>query len=385
MTDDQRKKAKEVVDLTGDDSDSDEYFFAGAQRLRTGSEDPLLDLFMKKEEQRIHAEHQAAADLVQTALRTVGPMAVRELLRNEIVALEERHRKEDMRLQREMEQAAEESMAESIAEAEAQAAQAAEDQAGTAGAGATPAVVQVQEPPVGQAALGVQAAPNIKIKDEGVGQMAVENGPLGMREVRLEDVRTLKLHEQDDSALGVCVDYINGRTRRLRVLQQLDSRLQDWGWTPALREPVERYLTLFCRSGLFETQVMWLVCALEHMTILEIPLAEFVDWKDKMRERISDWSYDAPRVVRYQDETMFEYIIVFVLVLLKRERGGKRRLGQLPHNVGLLANGRTNFALVRAASGRVPAEIVSRLAVRVRMRRALEVRTLLSLRLISML
>ncbi|RHZ03249.1 hypothetical protein DYB31_013500 [Aphanomyces astaci] len=99
-----------------------------------------------------------------------------------------------------------------------------------------------------------------------------------------------------------------------------------------------------------------------------------------MRERISDWSYDAPRVVRYQDETMFEYIIVFVLVLLKRERGGKRRLGQLPHNVGLLANGMTNFALVRAASGRVPAEIVSRLAVRVRMRRALEVRTLLSLR-----
>ncbi|RLO08606.1 hypothetical protein DYB28_014969, partial [Aphanomyces astaci] len=105
MADDQRKKAKEVVDLTGDDSDSDEYFFAGAQRLRTGSEDPLLDLFMKKEEQRIHAEHQAAADLVQTALRTVGPTAVRELLRNEIVASEERHRKEDMRLQREMEQA----------------------------------------------------------------------------------------------------------------------------------------------------------------------------------------------------------------------------------------------------------------------------------------
>ncbi|RLO00619.1 hypothetical protein DYB28_011984 [Aphanomyces astaci] len=195
MTDDQRKKAKEVVDLTGDDSDSDEYFFAGAQRLRTGSEDPLLDLFMKKEEQRIHAEHQAATDLVQTALRTVGPMAVRELLRNEIVVLEERHSKEDMRLQREMEQAAEESMAESIAEAEAQTSQAAEDQAGTAGAGATPAVVQVQEPPVGRATPGVQAAPNIKIKDEGVGQMAVENGPLGMREVRLEDVCTLKLHE----------------------------------------------------------------------------------------------------------------------------------------------------------------------------------------------
>ncbi|RHZ39655.1 hypothetical protein DYB26_014674, partial [Aphanomyces astaci] len=285
------------------------------------------------EEQRIHAEHQAAADMVQTALRTVGLMAVRELLRNEIVALEEHHRKEDMLLQREMEQAAEESMAESIAEAETQVAQAAEEQAGTAGAGATPAVVQVQESPVGQAALGVQAAPNIKIKDEGVGQMAVENEPLGMREVRLEDVRTLKLHEQDDSAFGV----------------------------------------------------MWLVCALEHMTILEIPLEEFVDWEDKKREGISDWSYDAPRVVRYQDETMFEYIIVFVLVLLKRERGGKRRLGQLPHNVGLMANGMTNFALVRAASGRVPAMIVSRLAVRVRMRRALEVRTLLSLRLISML
>ncbi|ETV68208.1 hypothetical protein H257_15787 [Aphanomyces astaci] len=92
---------------------------------------------------------------------------------------------------------------------------------------------------------------------------------------------------------------------------------------------VERY-TLFCRNGLFETQVMWLLCAMGHMTILEIPLAEFVDW-----------SYDAPRVVRYQNETMFEYIIVFVLVLLKRERGGQRQLGLWP------------------ASGRVPVEIVS--------------------------
>ncbi|RHY76270.1 hypothetical protein DYB34_014329 [Aphanomyces astaci] len=153
----------------------DEYFFAGVQRLRTGSEGPLLDLFMKKEEQRIHAEHQAAADLVQTALRTMGPMAVRELLRNETVALEERHRKEDMQLQREMEQAAEDSMAESVAKAKAQAAQAAEDQAGTAVAGTTPAVVKVQQPPVGQAVPGVQAAPCIKIKNEGVGQVAVEN------------------------------------------------------------------------------------------------------------------------------------------------------------------------------------------------------------------
>ncbi|RHZ00338.1 hypothetical protein DYB26_002010 [Aphanomyces astaci] len=99
MADDQQKKSKEVVDLTGDDSDSDEYFFAGAQRLRTGSEDPLLDVFMKKKEQRIYAGHQAAADLFQTALRTVGPMAVRELQRNEIVALEERQRKEDMRFE----------------------------------------------------------------------------------------------------------------------------------------------------------------------------------------------------------------------------------------------------------------------------------------------
>ncbi|RHZ03210.1 hypothetical protein DYB31_013514 [Aphanomyces astaci] len=130
---------------------------------------------MKKEEQRIHAEHQAAADLVQTALRTMGPMAVRELLRNETVALEERHRKEDMQLQREMEQAAEDSMAESVAKAKAQAAQAAEDQAGTAVAGTTPAVVKVQQPPVGQAVPGVQAAPCIKIKNEGVGQVAVEN------------------------------------------------------------------------------------------------------------------------------------------------------------------------------------------------------------------
>ncbi|ETV66702.1 hypothetical protein H257_16912 [Aphanomyces astaci] len=42
------------------------------------------------------------------------------------------------------------------------------------------------------------------------------------------------------------------------------------------------------RVGLFETQGRWLVCAFEHMTILEIPLAEFVNWKNKMRERISD-------------------------------------------------------------------------------------------------
>ncbi|ETV85508.1 hypothetical protein H257_03230 [Aphanomyces astaci] len=189
---------------------------------------------MKKEEQRIDAEHQAAADLVETALRTVGPMAVRELLRNEIV--EGRH-------------------------------------TAPAGDGAGSRAVKglVQEAPVGQAAPDVQASPKIKIKDEGVGQMAVANGPLGMREVRLEDVRALKLHEQDDSVIG-----------------QLDSRLQEWGWTPALCEPVERYLTLFCRSGLFEAQMMWLVCALQHMTILEIPLTEFVDWKDKIRERISD-------------------------------------------------------------------------------------------------
>ncbi|RHY88444.1 hypothetical protein DYB37_002451 [Aphanomyces astaci] len=97
MDDDQLKKAKAVVDLTGDDSDSDEYFFAGSQRFRTGREDPLLDLFMKKEEQRIDAEHQAATDMAQTALHTVRPMAMRELLRNEIVALKERHRKEAMR------------------------------------------------------------------------------------------------------------------------------------------------------------------------------------------------------------------------------------------------------------------------------------------------
>ncbi|RQM26888.1 hypothetical protein B5M09_009659 [Aphanomyces astaci] len=109
---------------------------------------------MKKEEQRIDAEHQAAADLVETALRT------------------------------------------SIAEVET----------GKTNAGATPAVVQVQEAPVGQAAPDVQASPKIKIKDEGVGQMAVANGPLGMREVRLEDVRALKLHEQDDSVIGVCLD-----------------------------------------------------------------------------------------------------------------------------------------------------------------------------------
>ncbi|RHZ01297.1 hypothetical protein DYB37_012601 [Aphanomyces astaci] len=237
-------------------------------------------------------------------------MTLRELLQNEIVALEERHRKEDMGLQREMEQATEQSMAVSIAEAEAHATQAVEGQAGK-----------------------TKQERHLRRRRWANG---VENGPLGMREVRLEDVRTLKLHEQDDSILGVSLDYINGITRRSR-------------WSDIL---------LSCRRGLFETQGRWLVCAFEHMSILEIPLAEFVDWKDKMRERISDWSYDAL---------------------------GIRWLDQLPHILGLLANGMTNFDLVLAASGRVPAEIVSRLAVRVRMRRALEVRTLLSLRRISML
>ncbi|RQM26578.1 hypothetical protein B5M09_006471 [Aphanomyces astaci] len=125
-------------------------------------------------------------------------------------------------------------MAESIAEADAHAAQAAEEQAGKANTGASPALVQVRRAPIGHAMPIWQAAPNLKITEESIGQMHVENGPLAMR---LEDVHSLK-------------------TRRLRVLQQLDSRLKDWGWTPALRELVERFYTLFCRIGLFEIQVI---------------------------------------------------------------------------------------------------------------------------------
>ncbi|RHY38010.1 hypothetical protein DYB38_013973 [Aphanomyces astaci] len=129
MADDQPEKAKAVVDLTGDAQTATISSSRGAT-APDGREDSLLNLFIKKEEQRIDVEHHAAVDLTQTVLRTVGPMTLRELLQNEILALEERHRKEDMGLQREGEQANEQSMAVSIVEAKAHATEAVEGQAG---------------------------------------------------------------------------------------------------------------------------------------------------------------------------------------------------------------------------------------------------------------
>ncbi|RHZ34064.1 hypothetical protein DYB37_013365, partial [Aphanomyces astaci] len=378
----------EVVDLTAESDDDGEV---------TPSEDAAEVARRKadweakaavKRERLGQLEQQAAADLVKSAMQTVGAEGVQKLLEQHLAreeaAKKERAAEEVKAKARRAEEAKAIAAAATKAadEAAKEAAEAArkvtnEGVAGTpAGDGGHPNAMGIGENERKANGVGSAVKTEAKVKAELVGP---ERTGLARDEVF---ERELGFH-WDRSRIftpagwgGVDLEYVRGVTRHLTVVREFDETREDWGYQVANAAGVERYLRLFASAHSFELRVLWMLLAMECMQLARVSFHRFDEFKAAMRElhereRLERWTVDVGRIELCNDETLLEYIVAFVWTLVGQ---GSGRRGQLPLTAGRLANSLSNFAGVRRQKhGRLDARSVARIAARVNMRRGPEV------------
>ncbi|RHY49789.1 hypothetical protein DYB34_008749 [Aphanomyces astaci] len=378
----------EVVDLTAESDDDGEV---------TPSEDAAEVARRKadweakaavKRERLGQLEQQAAADLVKSAMQTVGAEGVQKLLEQHLAREEAAKKARAAEEVKAKARRAEEAKAIAAAatkaadEAAKEAAEAArkvtnEGVAGTpAGDGGHPNAMGIGENERKANGVGSAVKTEAKVKAELVGP---ERTGLARDEVF---ERELGFH-WDRSRIftpagwgGLDLEYVRGVTRHLTVVREFDETREDWGHQVANAAGVERYLRLFASAQSFELRVLWMLLALECMQLARVSFHRFDEFKAAMRElhereRLERWTVDVGRIELCNDETLLEYIAAFVWTLVGQ---GSGRRGQLPLTAGRLTNSLSNFAGVRRQKhGRLDARSVARIAARVNMRRGPEV------------
>ncbi|RHY48483.1 hypothetical protein DYB30_002987 [Aphanomyces astaci] len=342
----------EVVDLTAESDDDGEV---------TPSEDAAEVARRKadweakaavKRERLGQLEQQAAADLVKSAMQTVGAEGVQKLLEQHLAREEAAKKARAAEEVKAKARRAEEAKAIAAAatkaadEAAKEAAEAArkvtnEGVAGTpAGDGGHPNAMGIGENERKANGVGSAVKTEAKVKAELVGP---ERTGLARDEVF---ERELGFH-WDRSRIftpagwgGLDLEYVRGVTRHLTVVREFDETREDWGYQVANAAGVERYLRLFASAHSFELRVLWMLLAMECMQLARVSFHRFDEFKAAMRElhereRLERWTVDVGRIELCNDETLLEYIVAFVWTLVGQ---GSGRRGQLPLTAGRLTN-----------------------------------------------
>ncbi|RHZ26222.1 hypothetical protein DYB31_009614 [Aphanomyces astaci] len=311
-----------------------------------------------------------AADLVKSAMQTVGAEGVQKLLEQHLAREEAAKKARAAEEVKGKARRAEEAKAIAAAatkaadEAAKEAAEAArkvtsEGVTGTpSGDGGHPNAMGVGGNERKASGVGTAVMAEAKVKAEVVGP---ERTGLARDEVF---ERELGFH-WDRSRIftpagwgGVDLEYVRGVTRHLTVVREFDETREDWGYQVANAAGVERYLRLFASAQSFELRVMWMLLLMECMQLARVSFHRFDEFKGAMRElhereRLEHWTVDVGRIELCNDETLLEYIVAFVWTLIGQGIG---RHGQLPLTAGRLANSLSNFAGVwRQKHGRLDA------------------------------
>ncbi|ETV90115.1 hypothetical protein H310_15054 [Aphanomyces invadans] len=122
-----------------------------------------------------------------------------------------------------------------------------------------------------------------------------------------------------------------------------------------------------------ERHILWIVCAFEQLWVAVAQPLVFTAFKGRMKAQCPGWVVDMGLIARRGDETMLEYISIFVFSLVGRGRGGRN--GKWPTTTTELANALTNVAMNRHGKyHRLQGAVVARIATRVAWRRDHELR-----------
>ncbi|ETV95822.1 hypothetical protein H310_10867 [Aphanomyces invadans] len=141
-------------------------------------------------------------------------------------------------------------------------------------------------------------------------------------------------------------------------------------YVPLNASSVEAFMKKFRSGGHedLEWHILWMVCAHEQLWVAEAHPLEFTAFKERMKAQCPEWVVDVGLIARRGDETMLEYISIFVYSLVGLGRGGRH--GKWPMSTTELANALTNFAMNRHAKyHRLQGAVVARIATRVAWRR----------------
>ncbi|RLO05203.1 hypothetical protein DYB28_006196 [Aphanomyces astaci] len=379
-----KRKANEIAEDADDSVDEAE---APAQQVEvvdlTAESDDDSGVAAVKRERLGQLEQQAAADLVKSAVQTVGAEGVQKLLEQHLAREEAAKKARAAEEVKAKARRAEEAKAIAAAatkaadEAAKEAAEAAR-KASSEGVTGTPSDDGGHPNAMGvggkerkASGVGTAVKTEAKVKAELVGP---ERTGLARDEVF---ERELGFH-WDRSRIftpagwgGVDLEYVRGVTRHLTVVHEFDETREDWGYQVANAAGLE-----FSSAQSFELRVLWMLLAMECMQLARVSFHRFDEFKGAMRElhereRLERWTVDVGRIELCNDETLLEYLVAFVWTLVGQ---GSGRHGQLPLTAGRLANSLSNFAGVRRQKhGRLDARSVARIAARVNMRRGPEV------------
>ncbi|ETV89492.1 hypothetical protein H257_00756 [Aphanomyces astaci] len=132
---------------------------------------------------------------------------------------------------------------------------------------------------------------------------------------------------------GVDSGYVRDVTRCLTVVGEFDKTRDNWGYQTANAAGVE-HLRLFAIAQSFE------------LRLARVSFHRFDEFKGGMRElhereRLEHWTVDVGRIELCNDETLLVYLVAFVWTLVGQDSG---RHGQLPLTAGRLAKSLSNFA-----------------------------------------
>ncbi|RLO10555.1 hypothetical protein DYB28_011913 [Aphanomyces astaci] len=325
----------EVVDLTADDDGVAPSEDAAELARRKADWEAKAAV---KRERLGQLEQQAAADLVKSAMQTVGAKGVQKLLEQHLA----------------WEEAAKKARAAEEVKGKARRAEEAKSIAAAATKAADEAAKEVAEAARMVTSEGVTGTPS----GDGGHPNAMGVGGNERKASGVGTTRELGFH-WDRSRIftpagwgGVDLEYERGVTRHLTVVCEFDETRKDWGYQVANAAGVERYLRLFASAQSFELRVMWMLLAMECMQLARVSFHRFDEFKGAMRElhererleRLERWTVDVGRIELCNDETLLEYIVAFVWTLVGQ---GSGRHGQLPLTAGRLANSLSNFAGVR--------------------------------------
>ncbi|RLO10778.1 hypothetical protein DYB28_012606, partial [Aphanomyces astaci] len=283
----------EVVDLTAD-SDYDGGVAPSEDAVEVAQRNADWEAKAALNRERLgQLEQQVAADLVKSAMQTVGAEGVQKLLEQHLA------RDEAAKMAREAEEVkakarrAEE--AKTIAAASAKAA----DEAAKEAAEAARKVTSegVTGTPSGEGGHPNATGTEAKVKAEHVGP---ERTGLARDEVF---ERELGFHGDRSRIFtpagwgGVDLEYVRNVTRHLTVLREFDETREDWGYQVANAAGVARYLRLFASAQSFELRVMWMLLAMECMQLARVSFHRFDEFKGAMRElhereRLERWTVD---------------------------------------------------------------------------------------------
>ncbi|RLO11889.1 hypothetical protein DYB28_013777, partial [Aphanomyces astaci] len=272
-----------------------------------------------KRERLGQLEQQAAADLVKSAMQTVGAEGVQKLLEQHLAREEAAKKARAAEEVKAKARRAEEAKA--IAAAAAKAADEAarkvtsEGVTGTpSGDGRHPNATGVGGKEEKASGVGTAVKTEAKVKAELIGP---ERTSLARDEVY---ERELGFH-WDRSRIftpagwgGVDLGYVRDVTRHLTIVRGFDETREDWGYETANAAGVERYLRLFASAQSFELRVLWMLLAMECMQLARVSFHRFDELKGAMRElhereRLERWTVDVGRIEFCNDETLLEHLV----------------------------------------------------------------------------